>query len=120
MSHYSAIPHFQKALKCFLKLIECTQQLQVGENVVGFEEALGAVEVIKDKIQYRSTQSLLNLARGYFSTSRSLYRVFSGIITSVHVNTLQCRPCSVILIGFKRQIKILRFIPNGRVEWPEN
>ena len=33
---------------------------------VGFEKALGAVKVIKDQIQYRS-QSLLNLARGYFS-----------------------------------------------------
>ena len=42
------------------------QQLQVRENVVGFEEALGAVKVIKDQIQYRS-QSLLNLARDYFS-----------------------------------------------------
>ena len=41
------------------------QQLQVRENVVGFEKALRAVKVIKDQIQYRS-QSLLNLARGYF------------------------------------------------------
>ena len=30
-----------------------------------FEKALGAVKMIKDQIQYRS-QSLLNLARGYF------------------------------------------------------
>ena len=36
------------------------------KNVVGFEKALGAVKVIKDQIQYRS-QSLLNLARGYFT-----------------------------------------------------
>ena len=49
-----------------LKEIDCTQQLQVRENVVGFEKALGAVKVIKDQIQYRS-QSLLNLARDYFS-----------------------------------------------------
>ena len=42
------------------------QQLQVRENVVRFEKALGAVKVIKDQIQYRS-QSLLNLARDYFS-----------------------------------------------------
>ena len=62
------IPHFQKDLKRFLKVIDCTQQLQVLENVMGFEKALGAVEVIKDQIQYRS-QSLLNLARGYFSCS---------------------------------------------------
>ena len=34
--------------------------------MVGFEKALGAVKVIKDQIQYRS-QSLLNLARDYFS-----------------------------------------------------
>ena len=33
--------------------------------MVGFEKALGAVKVIKDPIEYRS-QSLLNLARGYF------------------------------------------------------
>ena len=63
---HSTIPHFQKALKRFLKVIDCTQQLQVRENVVGFEKALGAVKVIKDQIQYRS-QSLLNLARGHFS-----------------------------------------------------
>ena len=48
------------------KVIDCTQQLQVRENVMGFEKALRAVEVIKDQIQYKS-QSLLNLARGYFS-----------------------------------------------------
>ena len=42
------------------------QQLQVREDVVGFEKALGAVKVMKDQIQYRS-QSLLNLACGYFS-----------------------------------------------------
>ena len=47
----------------FKKLL---QQLQVRENVMGFEKALGAVKVIKDQIRYRS-QSLLNLARGYFS-----------------------------------------------------
>ena len=33
--------------------------------MVGFEKALGAVKAIEDQIQYRS-QSLLNLARGYF------------------------------------------------------
>ena len=32
---------------------------------MGFEKALVAVKVIKDRIQYRS-QSLFNLARGYF------------------------------------------------------
>ena len=53
-------------MKRFLKVTDCTQQLQVRENVVGFEKALGAVKVIKDQIQYRS-QSLLNLARGYFN-----------------------------------------------------
>ena len=42
------------------------QQLQVRENVVGFEKALGPVKVIKDQIQYRS-QSYPHLARGYFS-----------------------------------------------------
>ena len=42
------------------------QQLQVRENVVGLEKALGAVKLTKDQIQYRS-QTLFNLARGYFS-----------------------------------------------------
>ena len=41
------------------------KHLQVRENVVGFEKALGAVKVIKDQIQYRF-QSLLDLARDYF------------------------------------------------------
>ena len=36
--------------------------------MVGFEKALRAVKVIKDQIQYRS-QSLLNLACGYFSVT---------------------------------------------------
>ena len=53
-------------MKRFLKVIDCTQQLQVRENVVGFEKALRAVKLTKDQIQYRS-QSLLNLALGYFS-----------------------------------------------------
>ena len=57
---------FKKLWNSFLKVIDCTQQLQVRENVAGFEKALGAVKVIKDQIQYRS-QSLLNLARDYFS-----------------------------------------------------
>ena len=66
---------FQKALKRFLKVIYCTQQLQVRENVVGFEKALGAVKVVKDQIQYRS-QSLLirwpgtDIFNLFFSMSR--------------------------------------------------
>ena len=44
----------QKDLKRFLKVIDCTEQLQVRENVLGSEKALGAVKVIKDQIQYRS------------------------------------------------------------------
>ena len=48
------------------------QQLQVRENMGGFEKALGAVKVIKDQIQYRS-QSLLNLARGYFRAENIFY-----------------------------------------------
>ena len=52
--------------KRFLKVIDCTEQLHVRENVVGFEKAIRAVKVMKDQIQYRS-QSLLNLARDYFS-----------------------------------------------------
>ena len=37
--------------------------------MVGSEKALEAVKVIKDRIQYRS-QSLLNLALGYFRMSK--------------------------------------------------
>ena len=54
---------------------------------MGFEKALGEVKVIKDQIQYRS-QSLLDLARGYFSVKvssqsrKSEFRVFS----IVHLN----------------------------------
>ena len=66
---------FQKALKRFLKVIYCTQQLQVGENMVGFEKALGVVKVIKVQIQYGS-QSLLNLAGDYFSINVPLFFSF--------------------------------------------
>ena len=61
---------FQKALKRFLKVINCTQQLQVRENVMRFEKALGAVKVIKDQIQYRS-QSLFNSSRDYFRSNKT-------------------------------------------------
>ena len=53
-------------MKRCLKVIDCTQQLQVRENVVGFEKALGAVKVIKDQIQYRSQSSLNLTYRDYF------------------------------------------------------
>ena len=43
--------------------------------MVGFENALGAVKVIKDQIQYRS-QSLLNLARDYFNLGQGLSKKF--------------------------------------------
>ena len=36
-------------MKRFLKVMDCKQQLQVREKVVGFEKALGAVKVIKDQ-----------------------------------------------------------------------
>ena len=67
---------FQKTLKRFLKVIYCTQQLQVRENVVGFEKALGAVKVIKDEIQYRS-QSLLNLACDYYRQLEKSFEICS-------------------------------------------
>ena len=57
---------FSESFETLLKVIDYTQQLQVRENEVGFDKALGVVKVIKDQIQYRS-QSLLNLARDYFS-----------------------------------------------------
>ena len=47
--------------------------------MVGFEKALVAVKVIKDQIQYRS-QSLLNLARGYFSCSQNIYDLFLSFL----------------------------------------
>ena len=59
-----------KSFETLSEVIDCMQQLQVRENVVGFEKALGAVKVTKDQIQYRS-QSLLNLARGYFKGNKS-------------------------------------------------
>ena len=55
------------------------QQSQVKENVVRFEKALGAVKVIKDQIQCRS-QSLLNLARDYFSSSATQTNVVRLLI----------------------------------------
>ena len=47
---------FSKSFETLLKVTDCMQQLQVRENVVGFEKALGAVKVIKDQIQYRSQE----------------------------------------------------------------
>ena len=47
--------------------------------MVGFEKVLGAVKVIKDQIQYRS-QSLLNLARGYFTNIREFMPDLSNLI----------------------------------------
>ena len=58
---------FSERFETLFKVIDSTQQLQVRENVMGFEKALGAVKVIKDQIQYRS-QSSLNLGRGYFTS----------------------------------------------------
>ena len=58
------IPHFQKNLKRFLKVIDCMQQVQL-KTWWDLRRRSEPV-VIKDQIQYRS-QSLLNLARGYFS-----------------------------------------------------
>ena len=59
--------------------------------MVGFEKALRAVEMVKDEIQYRS-QSLLNLARGYFSTSGTIisralnFTIFHKNISVCHIN----------------------------------
>ena len=49
--------------------------------MVGFEKALRAVKVIKDQIQYRS-QSLLNLARGYLSTTMAQIMNYLSLIYS--------------------------------------
>ena len=75
-------------MKHFSKVIDCTQQLQVRENVVEFEKALRAVKVIKDQIQYRS-QSLHNLARGYFMkefhiASQTLKNCLRLLLTEQH------------------------------------
>ena len=61
------------------------RQLQVRENVVGFEKALGAVKVIKDQIHYRS-QSLLSLASGYFIIANRM--VFCPLY-SIPLSTIQ-------------------------------
>ena len=51
--------------------------------MVGFEKVLRAVKVIKDQIQDRS-QSLLNLARGYFiSKKHFLYSQFVKRIIAI-------------------------------------
>ena len=49
---------------------------------MGFEKALGEVKVIVDQIQYRS-QSLLNLARGYFSIVVSTFTAWFPIESAV-------------------------------------
>ena len=50
-----------ETLKPFLKVIDCTQQLRVRENVVGFEQALGALKVIKDQIDDDVINNFVNL-----------------------------------------------------------
>ena len=88
-------------MKRFLKVIDWTQQLQVRENVVGFEKAVGAVKVIKDQIQYRS-QSLLNLARGYFIN-----------LTEENKKQEPCRQHSTMsLIKYQNQYPKIYIIPN--------
>ena len=58
--------------------------------MVGFEKALGAVKVIKDQIQYRS-QSLLNLARGYFRNVSSIKDLtVDQFIDLIHNNFFRC------------------------------
>ena len=54
---------------------------------MGFEKTLGAAKVIKDQIQYRS-QSLLNLARGYFTflyakSSPKIFRILPPMKTKL-------------------------------------
>ena len=53
--------------------------------MVGFEKALGAVKMIKDQIQYRS-QSLLNLARGYFRAWLNGNAMFYETFTCFYVS----------------------------------
>ena len=47
---------FSKSFETLFKSNDCTQQLQVRENVVGFEKALGAVKVIKDQISIQVSE----------------------------------------------------------------
>ena len=56
--------------------------------MVRFEKVLGAVKVIKDQIQYRS-QSLLNLARDYFSESQPHSHFTSSQNCFLKVNDMQ-------------------------------
>ena len=62
------------------------QQLQVRENMVGFEKALGAAKATKDQIQYRS-QNLLNLARDHFAinnTTNTLFQNQKAVYVGMH------------------------------------
>ena len=88
-------------MKRFLKVIGCTQQLQVQENMVEFEKALGAVNMIKDQIQYRS-QSLLNLTRGYFSTTRGYMVEAIGLF---FYSNRDCNPEIVIMADSADQLQ---------------
>ena len=76
-------------LKRFVKATDCTQNLQLRENVMGSEKAVGAVKVIKDKIQYRS-QSLLNLVCGYFSKNGFLAKREVKLVLSVFLTKSKC------------------------------
>ena len=60
---------------------------------MGFEKALRAVKVIKDQIQYRS-QSLLNLARGYFGGKWPLRLQLHGEIYRPDSFVLMLRYCA--------------------------
>ena len=64
---------------------------------MGFEKALGAVKVIKDQIQYRS-QSLLNLARGYFSQLHAGH-CFSNLIDNLLLLLFNYMLLSLIILN---------------------
>ena len=59
---YLTIPYFQKALKRFLKVTDCTEQLQVRQKVVGFGKALGAVNKFNRGLRACSTWPVATLA----------------------------------------------------------
>ena len=69
---------------------------------MGFEKGLGAVKVIKDQIQYRS-QSLLNLARDYFSFIEIVFKLWTCAGRQSTISL--CYASSWLLNWTKRQIE---------------
>ena len=75
--------------------------------MVGFEKVLGGVKVIKYQIHYRS-QSLLNLARGYFKVGshdpisiQLTLKIFVCVMEFVGIYTIQFLHPIIVLTSSK-------------------